>query len=80
MELWFSDEFKKDLRKIRDEGVRLKIIKAFQKLATMPERGKPLQYDHKGERRLRVDPFRMLYRIKGDRIEVICFEHRGKAY
>ena len=80
MEILFSDEFKKDYRKIKDHGLRLRIIKAFQKLADMPDKGKPLRYDHKGERRIRVDPFRIIYRMEGDKIKVLCFEHRGKAY
>ena len=80
MEILFSEEFKKDYRKIKDQGLRLRIVKAFRKLAEMPEKGKPLRYGHKGERRIRIDLFRIIYGIERDKIKVLCFEHRGKAY
>jgi mRNA-degrading endonuclease RelE of RelBE toxin-antitoxin system len=80
MEIRYSDEFKEDLRKIKDKRIMLRTINAVQSLESMPERGKPLRYGHKGERRLRIGPFRVLYCIERERIDVLCFEHRGKVY
>ena len=80
MRIRFSDEFLKEYDKIKDRALSLRVLKAIKKLTDKPEAGKPLQYSYKGFRRLRVDPFRILYRIEGDVVEVAGFEHRSKAY
>jgi len=80
MELLFSDEFKKDFRRIRDKTTRLRIIKAIKRLAENPEAGKPLQYELKNYRTLRVPPFRILYRLQGNSLVINCFGHRNDIY
>ena len=79
MEVELSKSFVKDYLKIKDKGLRKKVHKALVKLAQQP-RGKPPKYGYKGNRRLRVDPFRILYYFEGDKIIVKCFEHRDKVY
>ena len=80
MEIVFSDEFKKDFKKIKDKTTRIKIIKQLKKLAEMPESGKPLMYNLKNHRSIRVTPFRIIYRIEENRIIINCFDHRGNVY
>ena len=80
MEVYLSVEFEKDYRKIKDRSLRERIHKALVKLGQDPEAGKPLRYGYKGQRRLRVDPFRIMYSIEGGIIKISCFEHREKAY
>jgi len=80
MEILLSEPFKRDYEKIRDTALRERIYKAITKLADLPDRGKPLRYAYKGNRRLRVDPFRIFYRIDGNIIRITNFEHRAKAY
>lgn len=80
MEIIFSDEFKKDFKKIKDKTTRIKIIKQLKKLAEMPEAGKPLMYDLKNHRSIRVAPFRIIYRLESDKIIINCFDHRGSVY
>lgn len=80
MDIYLSEEFRKDYAKIKDEVLKERVFKALEKLSVMLERGKPLRYGHKGERRLRIGPFRVLYCIEGEGIGVLCFEHRGKVY
>ncbi len=80
MEIIFSDEFKKDFKKIKDKMTRIKIIKQLKKLAEMPEAGKPLMYNLKNHRSIRVAPFRIIYRIEENRIIINCFDHRGSVY
>ncbi len=80
MEIIFSDEFRKDYRRIKDGKLREKIIKAIKKLETLPHSGKPLRYNLRGYRRLVVKPFRIVYRIERERIIINCFEHRKKVY
>ena len=80
MEIIFSDEFRKEFRKIKDQATRLKIIKHLKKLESLPESGKPLQYGLKGHRTVRIPPYRIIYRIEQDRIIINCFDHRKDVY
>jgi mRNA-degrading endonuclease RelE of RelBE toxin-antitoxin system len=80
MEIIFSDEFRKEFRKIRDKTTRLRIIKQLKKLANEPESGKPLKYELKNHRSIRVPPFRIIYRLTEDKIIINCFDHRKDVY
>jgi addiction module RelE/StbE family toxin len=80
MEIIFSDEFRKDFKKIKDKTTRLKIIKQLKKLSQSPEAGKPLKYDLKNHRSVRVPPFRIIYRLEEDKIIINCFDHRKDVY
>lgn len=80
MEIIFSDEFKKDFKKIKDKTTRIKIIKQLKKLAEMPEAGKPLMYNLKNHRSIRIAPFRIIYRLENDKIIINCFDHRASVY
>tara|TARA_Y100000310_G_scaffold342555_1_gene446287 strand:- start:1287 stop:1532 length:246 start_codon:yes stop_codon:yes gene_type:complete len=80
MELIFSEEFKREFRKIKDKTTRLKIIKRLKKLSESPEVGKPLKYDLKNHCSVRVSPFRIIYRFEEDRIIINCFDHRKDVY
>ncbi len=80
MEIIFSDEFKKEFKKIKDKTTRLKIIKQFEKLSQSPEAGKPLKYDLKNHRSVRVPPFRIIYRFEENKIIINCFDHRRDVY
>jgi addiction module RelE/StbE family toxin len=80
MQLLLSDSFKKEYEKIKDKSLRLRVYKHLNKLASMPEAGKPLQYNLKGYRSIRIPPFRIIYTIEQDKISVICFDHRKDVY
>tara|TARA_Y100000310_G_scaffold131979_1_gene131093 strand:- start:7638 stop:7886 length:249 start_codon:yes stop_codon:yes gene_type:complete len=80
MQIIFSDEFKKDFKKIKDKTTRLRIIKQIKKLESDPKAGKPLQYSLKNHRTLRVPPYRLIYRIEEDKIIINCFDHRRDVY
>ncbi len=80
MEIIFSEDFKKEFKKIKEKDLRLKIIKQIKKLSVQPESGKPLQYHLKNHRSLRVPPFRIIYRLEKNRIIVNCFDHRRNVY
>ena len=80
MEILFSEEFKKEFKKIKNKSTRLKIIKHIKRLAWLPESGKPLRYDLKHHRSIRIPPFRIIYRIEEDKIIINCFVHRKDAY
>ncbi|MBT4539763.1 type II toxin-antitoxin system RelE/ParE family toxin [Candidatus Woesearchaeota archaeon] len=80
MEIIFSDEFKKDFKKIKDKPTRLKIIKQLKKLSNSPEAGKPLKYNFKNHRSVRVAPYRIIYRLEEKKIIINCFDHRKDVY
>ena len=80
MEIIFSEGFRKDFKKIKDKTIRLKLIKQLKKLAKSPEVGKPLKYELKSHRSLRISPFRIIYRIEEDKLIINCFDHRRKVY
>lgn len=80
MEIIFSDEFQRDFQKIKDKTTRLKVIKHLKKLSENPESGKPLKYNLKNHRSVRVAPFRIIYRLEQDKIIINCFDHRKDVY
>ena len=80
MQIIFSEEFKKDFRKINDKSTRVRIISHIKKLEELPEYGKPLQYNLKGHRIIRIPSFRIICRIEQDRIIINCFDHRKDVY
>ncbi len=80
MQILFSEDFKKDFKKIKDKALRLRIINHLKKLGQLPQSGKPLQYNLKGHRSIRIPPFRIVYRIEQDKIVVNCFDHRKDVY
>ncbi len=80
MQIIFSEEFKKEFKKIKDKSTRMRIINHLKKLEQLPESGKPLQYNLKGHRSTRVPPFRIIYRLEQDKIIINCFDHRKDVY
>ena len=80
MQIIFSEEFKKEFKKIKDKSTRIRIINHLKKLEQLPESGKPLQYNLKGHRSIRTPPFRIIYRIEQDKIIINCFDHRKDVY
>ncbi|MEK6963419.1 MAG: type II toxin-antitoxin system RelE/ParE family toxin [Nanoarchaeota archaeon] len=57
----FSEEFKKVFSKIKDQGLKKRLIKQFEKIRQNPEVGKPMRNIRKGTRELYVKPFRLSY-------------------
>ena len=80
MNIIFSDEFRKEFQKIKDQTVRLRIIKQLKKLEHMPDAGKPLSYNLRNHRSIRISPFRIIYKLEGNSIIINCFDHRKEVY
>ena len=80
MEIIFSEEFRTEFKKIKDNATRLKIIKQLKKLSESPEAGKPLKYELKNHRSIRITPYRIIYRLESDKIIINCFDHRKDIY
>jgi addiction module RelE/StbE family toxin len=80
MEILFSEEFKREFKRIKDKTTRLKIIKQLKKLIEIPRAGKPLKHNLKNHRSVKVPPFRIIYRLEEDKIIINCFDHRKSVY
>lgn len=72
--------FAKKVKKIKDASIKERIKKQIAKIIENPEVGKPLGFSRKGERALRVTPFRIIYTIDGDKILLLNFDNRETAY
>ena len=76
----YTDEFRDDIKHIKNKDLRRKIKKAVKKIAENPHVGKPLRYKLKGCFSVRVPSFRIIYEIEGDVVWLHKFDHRGGAY
>jgi len=76
----YTQKFERDVRKVRDNSVRGQLEKQIRKISENPEFGKPLRYGLKGEWTIRVQPFRLIYAVQGDRLILLRFEHRKDVY
>jgi len=77
--IW-TQEFEKQFKKMKDRAVQDKIEKQIKKIKGNPDFGKPLRYDHKDERTIYVKPYRLLYKMEGDKLILLRFEHRNHVY
>lgn len=76
----WSDKFKNEVTKIKDNKIKEKLQKQIQNIVESPELGKPLRYDLKGERTVYVKPYRLIYAYQGTFLYLLRFEHRKKVY
>ena len=78
---YHPDVEEKDLPKISG-GVKPKIRKAIEaKLARAPERfGEPLRRTLKGYWKLRVEDYRVIYKIQGKSVTIFRIGHRREVY
>ncbi|MGQ0771686.1 MAG: type II toxin-antitoxin system RelE/ParE family toxin [Nitrososphaerota archaeon] len=76
----WSDKFKKEVTKIKDNKIKEKLQKQIRNIVECPELGKPLRYDLKGERTIYVKPYRLIYSHQGTVLYLLRFEHRKEVY
>ena len=76
----YTKEFSDDIKKIKDKKIQNRIKKIIQKIIDDPEIGKPLKYELKGLRSVKLPPFRIIYEYKDNTIILYKFEHRKKIY
>jgi addiction module RelE/StbE family toxin len=77
--IW-SDKFKKEVTKIKDNKIKEKLHKQIQNIVEFPELGKPLRYDLRGERTIYLKPYRLIYSYQGTTLYLLRFEHRKEVY
>jgi mRNA-degrading endonuclease RelE of RelBE toxin-antitoxin system len=77
--IW-TDKFERELRKVRDKELKARARKRIKEVVENPEIGKPLRFELKGERSVRIPPYRLIYAVKGDTLYLLRFEHRKEVY
>ncbi|MHB8548940.1 MAG: type II toxin-antitoxin system RelE family toxin [Thermoplasmataceae archaeon] len=79
-EIVYTSKFEHDVRRLKDKGIKVRLEKNIRKIIENPEIGKPLSYALKGERTIRIPPFRLIYSISKNRLILLRFEHRSNVY
>lgn len=79
-EIVWTQKFEHDFKKIRNRATQSKPEKQIRKIAEDPSFGKPLGYGLRGEWTIRVKPFRLIYKVEGDKLILLRFEHRKETY
>jgi len=79
-EIIWTQKFEQEFKKIRDRATQDKLEKQIRKVYENPNFGKPLRYDLKGERSIYVKPYRLIYKVEGDKLILLRFEHRKEVY
>ena len=76
----WSDTFRKEVTKIKDNKLKEKLQKQIENIIDSPELGKPLRYNLKGERTICIRPYRLIYAYQGTVLYLLRFEHRKGVY
>ena len=78
----FSDEFKKQLKKLKhkDKEMYERIQKQIKKILLEPEHLKHLRNVLKGEQRVQLGSFVLRFSMKEDTVYFITFKHHDEAY
>ncbi len=76
----WTRKFETELKKLRDRAVRERVKKQIEKVLENPEAGKPLRFELRGERSLRIPPYRLIYALEGDTLYLLRLESRKTVY
>lgn len=81
VEIIRKPDFKKNIKKIKDNKLKERIKKQIIKIIENPETGEFLKY-RPHERKIYIPPFRLLYAYnkKENKIYLIDFDKRDKVY
>ncbi|MBI2652777.1 type II toxin-antitoxin system RelE/ParE family toxin [Candidatus Woesearchaeota archaeon] len=78
----FSDEFKKQLKKLknRDKVMYERLEKKIREIVLEPTHLKHLRNVLKDEQRVQLGPFVLRFSVKEDKVYFITFRHHDFAY
>ncbi len=79
-EVIWTKKFETSFKRIRDKRTKDRIIKQIERIIADPGVSKPLRYSLKGERSVRIPPYRLIYKVEVDRLYLLRFFHREKGY
>jgi len=80
MDAVFTDAFERSVRKIKDASIKERVKDQVKEILSRPDIGKPLRFQRKGERSVRVPPFRIIYAVDGKTVYFLDFDKRDKVY
>jgi len=77
-----TKRFDDSLKHIKDKGLKVRIWKQIKKIIKEPSIGDFLSYERRGERKIYVGPFRLLYSYdkNSDTIYLLDFDKRDRIY
>ena len=80
VEIEYVDSFKKKVKKIKDEILKLRVKKQIDKIIEYPESGKPMMYGRKGTREVYISPYRLayIYSKEENKITFVDLYHKDK--
>lgn len=78
--VFYTSKFEHEVKKVTDKKIKDRLEESIRRIIENPEIGKPLRYALKGERTIRIAPFRLIYAIDGNSIILLRFEHRSEVY
>ena len=76
----WTKKFERELRKLRDRSVKTRVRNVVQRIIEDPKLGKPLRFEPRGERSIRVPQYKLIYAVKADTLYLLRFEHRKTVY
>jgi len=79
-EIIWTRKFEQQFKKIRDRATQDRLEKQIRKIYEDPEFGKPLRYNLRGEWSIYVKPYRLIYKVEGNKLILLRFEHRKEVY
>ena len=80
MDAIFTDEFRKQMGKIKDGSILMKLRKAVKNILLNPQKGKELGRELSGKKSVRITPFRLIFEVREKEVIFYTFEHRKKVY
>ncbi len=80
MRIFYTEEFRRDVKKIKERDVLERLKKIIEHLRENPQTGKPLRYSLTGLRSIKMGKFRVIYKIEGDKIILLKIGHRKSVY
>ncbi len=75
-----TEKFEDDVKGMKDKGMKDKLQKQIDKITRNPDFGKPLRHGLHGELTIYVKPYRLIFKVEGDTLLLLRFEHRGNVY
>ncbi len=75
-----TEKFERDVKSLRDKKIKERIDSEVKRIVKNPDTGKPLRYGLKGEKTIRIRPYRIIYAIEGNSLILLRFEHRDEVY
>jgi len=76
----YHPSFEKQIRKIKNQGLKKRIKLQISKIVENPEIGKSMRFGRKGTRKLYISPFRLSYLYEQDRqrVALLSFYHKDE--